>query len=110
MRKNPEIPLYGTIPLAGKTWSVTFRYHKHEHGGETMDMNGYGDFPFDRFPNIPIVRCDLAGLDSVLDSLKGSNYRSPQEAVGDSWGGHPTLTEYLTARVSFGIPVDNYAG
>ena len=52
-RKN--IPLYGTIPYYGG-YSVTYRKEKSPHGGECSHcLHGYGDFPFDKFPDIPVI-------------------------------------------------------
>lgn len=51
-----HLPLYGIIAMTGKEWTVVFNYvRKSQISTETKSLTGCGDFPFERFPNIPVV-------------------------------------------------------
>lgn len=52
-------PLYGTIAYFGRSWSVTFNtretYGRNGCNISASSLSGYGEFPFDEFPNIPVI-------------------------------------------------------
>ena len=50
-----EKAIMGTIPYFGGEWPVTFEPTQKGVRSLTTSMSGYGEFPFDRFPNIPVV-------------------------------------------------------
>lgn len=59
--------LYGIISAMGDTWTVVFRkVHESENAFErwkTCEHSGCGEFPFDRYPGIPVV--DFTDSDGV---------------------------------------------
>lgn len=66
-------PLYGIIPYFGKEWTVIFK--EEENSRETL--SGYGDFPFNRFPNIPVI--NLENNNKVIEYLRIQNELKPRE-------------------------------
>lgn len=49
--------LFGSISALGGTWTVTFRAREQtdRHSSISGSHTGYGDFPFDRFPGLPVI-------------------------------------------------------
>ena len=104
MQENNSIPLYGTIPFFGGEWTVTFKKTRDGKAWHTGNLSGYGDFPFDRFPNIPVI--DYTGNDSVIDVLKWNTYIEETTNTKDS----PVipLKNYLARVYDLGIKIHNY--
>ena len=70
-------PAYGMIPFFGKAWSVTY-----EPKGSCSHkvLSGYGDFPFERFPGLPVI--DLRDDDRVDQWLSRPNWdESPADCL-----------------------------
>lgn len=101
--------LYGVISAMGDTWSVMFRREQKEDFGEVWwkitELNGYGDFPFERFPEIPVV--DFSGNNMVYDissrNLLVSEVKWDQTGLG-IWT-YISLLSYLDRCVTGQIPV-----
>jgi len=103
--KQEYIPLYGTIPFFGNAWNVTFKKIRSGTNFSTSTMSGYGDFPFERFPNIPVI--DFTNNDSVLDVLK-LNVRIEESTIEDSYTPVIPLKNYLAKIYDMGITIHNY--
>lgn len=95
-------PLYAKIPHLGGTWSVT--HHKTPsitgHGTTTQYLTGYGEFPRDRFPNIPVV--DFRGVDDMTPILGIQDCHRPSEANSYYSG---TLDTYLGLCNMYGATI-----
>lgn len=68
---KPDIPLYGTICRTGKEWTVQLQ-DKTTPTGSTISGNitGYGAFPRDKYPDIPVVDFTGESFDRCFDGLK----------------------------------------
>lgn len=79
-------PVYGVIAYTGGQWTVNY-----EDSGNCRNhtLTGYGDFPYDRFPDLPVI--DFSANDRVMDWLK----QNPQEL-------HP-ISKQLDLAVSMGL-------
>ena len=68
---KPDIPLYGTICRTGKEWTVQLK-DKTTPTGSTISGNitGYGPFPRDKYPDIPVVDFTGEPFDRCFDGLK----------------------------------------
>jgi hypothetical protein len=66
-----DVPLYGTICRTGKEWTVTLQ-DKTTPTGSTISGNisGYGPFPRDKYPDIPVVDFTGEPFDRCFDGLK----------------------------------------
>ena len=91
-------PLFGMIPHYAGSWSVQY---VGDNGG-TQSLSGYGDFPFDRFPSIPVVDC------RTVESFKGFPDH-PVEHYGkqSAWVKRPTLAEFLRQAKDCGATIIN---
>lgn len=100
-----NIPLYGVIALSGKSWTVIFQKQTSGagYGTTTGRLNGYGAFPYNRFPGIPVI--DYTGSDAVSLSLRIPDTRRPAEE-DDLYTG--TLAGFLAEIQQLGIPVHRY--
>jgi hypothetical protein len=65
-----EKALYGVIPYFAGEWTIRFQKEEREHSCSTHSLSGYGDFPFDKFPDIPVI--DFRDNDKVMESLKAN--------------------------------------
>lgn len=64
-------PMYGIINYFGSGWTVIYRKTYLGNGcWSTNSLNGYGEFPFDEFPDIPVI--DYRDNNAVLDALKAN--------------------------------------
>jgi hypothetical protein len=101
-----EKAILGIISYTGKTWTVEFK----KKGMSTSYKQGYGEFPFDEYPDIPVI--DYTDNDAVMDKLavnlcceETSNNGS---GVPGLWTRLP-LTQYLQWHRDHGISViENY--
>ena len=106
------VPLYGIISASGGQWTVTYRciLRKDKKTGEfltdgcftTKDITGYGDFPKERYPDIPVIDYRAATSEQIMKSLNlGYNDRPREEAP--YYNG--ILNGFLDKLRSFGIVV-----
>ena len=62
------IPVVGMIAQGGKSWTVQFKPEPNLSSQTTSSLSGYGNFPFSRFPHIPVI--DLSNnLDVAIRSI-----------------------------------------
>lgn len=94
-------PIYGTIAYFGG-WSVSFA---PEGSVSSSTLSGYGDFPVERFPGLPVV--DFRSLDGPgLPDRKFPNLPMVEESYGTHYGsGYVPLSEYLRLCENAGIIV-----
>jgi hypothetical protein len=100
-------PLYAVIAYTGKQWTVHFEseYDKNTHSGAVnCTLTGYGDFPTDRFPNIPVI--DYTNNDGVFQALKIRDEDHPAEV--DPISNYGTVKGYLLKVMDCGVPVYNW--
>lgn len=98
-----DVPLYGTIPYMGGEWSVTFKAKVSTTSHATGSLSGYGAFPFERFPGLPVI--NYYKNDAVFASLKLKDSDRPNEQ-NPAYGG--TLAGFLEKVKDLGIEVINY--
>ena len=90
-----SVPCYGIVNYFGDGWTVYYRHKKTEDGYTTGSLSGYGDFPFDEFPNIPVI--DYSGSSGIL-FIKGNI------VCEDVWG-----TKFdLGIRIWDYLPLDQF--
>jgi hypothetical protein len=104
MNSKKEKPLYGTIPYYSGSWSVTFQKEKSGTGnGETSHyLSGYGDFPFEKYPNIPVI--NYRDNDAVF---KKPDYCVKEATINPLPNNTLPLKDYLTVLSSYGIEIIN---
>lgn len=68
---SPDIPAYGTICRTGREWTVTMQT-KRTPTGTTISgtRSGYGDFPFDEYPGLPVIDFTGESFDRCFEGLK----------------------------------------
>lgn len=96
------IPLYGIIAYTGNQWSITFKEEFYKKSSTTSTLSGYGSFPYDRYPDIPVI--DFNGADKVIESLSIPRSLRPKEESGINSG---TLETYLNELIKLDIPIIN---
>lgn len=98
-------PLYGIISASGGQWTVEYQVQPRKDGSGIVShsITGYGDFPKERFPNIPVIDYQNATSEQILKSLSlGSNVR-PAEENPVCYSG--TLEGFLSTLKDIGISV-----
>ena len=101
------IPVYGTIPYLGGEWTVNYDVTR-ERDCSRHDLSGCGDFPFDRFPNIPVIDFRTApNTEAVFNVINLPDSVRPKCVNTLSYKG--TLEGFLDAVQDLGIKVINYA-
>ena len=96
--KQP-LPLYGVICRTGGQWSVKYSEQKTNTGIiENQTTTGYGEFPTEEYPGIPII--DLSGLsfDTCFGVLR------LWERLGVHKG-YCSIQDFLNEHRKLGIPV-----
>ena len=93
-----EKVMYGKIAYYSGFWSVTYEPTRRDNGtvSESGYLTGYGKFPFDRFPDIPVI--DLEGNDVAWDVLRG-------DCPEDPGYGNTRLSVYLEYYKSKGVRI-----
>lgn len=82
--KETELPLYGSIPRTGKEYTVTIKERKTTTGCTiTGSISGYGPFPFERFPGIPVIDFTGESFDRCFESLKLHDQYHPAQNPDD---------------------------
>ena len=79
-------PLFGMIPADGGGWSVNCV--GDERG--TSALSGYGDFPRERFPSIPVVDCRTVTSFVGFPDFPVEHYGRQSRFVK-----YPTLSEFI---------------
>lgn len=97
-------PVYGVIAYTGGQWTVKFAAEKNESSFSTGSLTGYGPFPFERFPNIPVI--DYTNNDGVFQALKIRDEDRPAEC--DPLWQYGTVKGYLLKVMDCGVPVYNW--
>ena len=103
--KKESIPLYGVIPFFGGEWTVTFKKVRDGKAWHSSRLSGYGAFPFERFPNIPVI--DYTNNDSVMDVLSWNTYIEESTIITEYSSVIP-LKNYLARVFDLGIKIHNY--
>jgi hypothetical protein len=101
MDKN--IPLYGSIPFLGGEYTITYREEKQKGSKTTGRLSGYGKFPFEKYPDIPVIDFRTANEKSIWEAINLPDTLRPQEENSSSY--HGTLETYLKAIRALGIDV-----
>jgi len=97
---NNHRALYGTVCFGGGGYGVAFAPEKTEHGFTTSCANGYGMFPANEYPELPVVRFDLASGEKAMAFLRQNMHEvDPQYDVGAE------LQLFLVSIWTLGIPV-----
>ena len=93
-----EKVLYGKICYLGGQWSVTYEPSRRDDGRVSGSgyLTGYGNFPFDRFPDIPVI--DLEGNDVAWEVFCGGCPEDPGY-------GNTHLSDYLDYYRSKGVRI-----
>lgn len=98
--------LYGIVALTGRSWSVEYAKEIKPIGSITSkNLSGYGDFPVDRFPNLPVIRLDKVQAETVNKYLAIPDADRPSEQNTIFTG---TLNGFLDEVAKLFIPIDNY--
>ena len=97
--KTKEKAVYGVIPYFGGEWTVEMR----KEGNTTSRITGYGEFPFDRYPDIPVI--DFRNNDKVMNYLRWSNKYGVEECENWSNKIYLPLKKYLAEVEKMGIKV-----
>ena len=98
-------PCYGTIPALGGEWTITHDVSR-EINISASDHSGYGDFPFDRFPDIPVIDFRTCSTDQLIAAINLPGTVRPEETNPYSYKG--SLDTYLHALKEIGITIHNY--
>jgi hypothetical protein len=94
---DKTIPLYATVSYSGNTWTVHYKAY-----GSTSNIihTGYGVFPKDRFPNIPVI--DYTNNDNVMAAIAIPISELPREVYRNTNG---SIESYLYTLKGLGINV-----
>jgi len=99
-KMNDHRALYGTVCLGGGGYGIAFAPEKTEYGFSTSCMDGYGIFPANKYPELPVIRFDLASGDKAMASLRQNMHEvDPQYCV------EVDLQLFLVSFWTLGIPV-----
>lgn len=88
-------PLYGNIAHFSSCWSVVFS----PEGNITSYAEGYGLFPEEEYPDLPLIEYNKTNTNNILAALEGPpNPDNPGKVGGN-------LALYLWGIRSLAIPV-----
>lgn len=94
---NKDIAIHGIISYYGDTYTIVFKPQKNFTGSTTTyHLTGYGKFPFNEYPNIPVV--NYHKNENVFKCLSYDNM--------PEYGG--SLESFLKFVKDNGIDVINY--
>ena len=98
-------PLYGIIAASGGQWTVDYQVTPRKDGSGIVShgVTGYGEFPRERFPDIPVIDYRNATSEQILKSLALGNNVRPKEENPVVYTG--TLEGFLTTIKDIGIKV-----
>ncbi len=97
-------PLYAVIAASGNQWTVDYQVQPRKDGSGIVShaLTGYGKFPRERFPGIPVIDYTTATTEQIMKSLAlPSSMRAREE--NPSYTG--TLEGFLSEIKSIGIEV-----
>lgn len=97
------IPVYGMIAASGGTWTVEYHVTKNNLGFVSHSTTGYGEFPIERYPDIPVIDYTSAKPGMLAQALSISNDLRPQETEPSYHKG--TLETFLNEIRKIGIEV-----
>ena len=102
MDENKTKPVYAVISYYGNQWTVHYQCYELSDRSTVSNITttGYGKFPYDRFPGIPVI--DFTDNDNVIKSISIPLDDMPKEVNFHAKG---SLESYLDTIRSFGIPV-----
>lgn len=99
---NPDIPVYGTICRSGKEWTVTLKEKVTSTGSTiTGSVCGYGNFPHEKYPGIPVIDFTGESFDRCFEALHIHDELKPQYDKG----GPEVLKKFLNAHIEKGFSV-----
>ncbi len=103
-----ETPCYGMVCHSGGTWTVV---NSVPHASIYSDsaIQGYGDFPHDKYPGIPLLRFDRSPLKCCMAWIRGPvRYVEGCNRIAES--NYPdqvfTLPAYLERAEMLGVAVE----
>jgi hypothetical protein len=89
-------PLFAMIPYFGGSWSVNYT-------GDTKGTSirsGSGDFPVDRFPNIPVVDCRTVRSFAGFPDFPVEHYGTRSTVTN-----RPTMPEFMEQAAQCGATI-----
>lgn len=97
--------LYAVVALGGNQWTIIYKKVTTVNSTTSGHKTGYGNYPDEDYPGVPVVRLDLVGFKTALKFTSiPDNVRPAEES--DNYSG--TLEEFLNQTVSLGIPVEHW--
>ena len=101
--RNKGTPCYGTISYLGG-WGITFDVSMDKTGIACRALDGCGEFPFDRFPNVPVIDFRTASEPGIL--IKAINIPVSMHPACTHPGYYTgTLESYLNEIEKLGIKI-----
>lgn len=102
-----EKALYGIVAITGRSWTVEYAKEIKSNRGTitSKNLSGCGDFPTDRFPELPVIRLDKVTMETVIRYMAIPDNHRPEEQNMIFTG---TLNGFLDEVAKLGIPIDNY--
>ena len=99
--------LYGIVAMTGKSWTVEYAKEIRSDRGTitSKNLSGYGDFPTDRFPHLPVIRLDKVTMETVIRYMAIPDDHRPEDQNMIFAG---TLEGFLDEVFKLGIKIDNY--
>jgi hypothetical protein len=95
-----EIPLFGVIAASGGSWTVTHKPTRYTHS----QTQGYGEFPFDRYPGIPVI--DYRPADTKLIIRLVLNHDVDEAYSCKAWLTNPIpLAKYIELAKQTGAKI-----
>ena len=108
MTQKEDIPLYGIISASGGQWTVDYQVHPRKDGSGIVShgVTGYGDFPRDRFPDLPVIDYRRATSNQILKALALPSSVRAREENPIAYSG--TLIGFLNEIRKIGIRIDDH--
>jgi hypothetical protein len=99
---DPDVPLYGIICRTGKEWTVRLK-EKHTPTGCTINGNisGYGDFPFERFPELPVIDFSGESFDRCFEALRVMDHIKVKS-------GKETVERFINEYLKMGFKIKTF--
>lgn len=98
-------PLYGVISASGGQWTVDYQVQVRKDGSGIVShgLTGYGEFPRNRFPDIPVIDYTTATSEQLMKALAIPSTIRPSEENPIAYSG--SLSLFLDTIREIGIKV-----
>jgi hypothetical protein len=106
-----NIPLYGVIPHLGGEWTIEYMAEEtiNKKGVRTSTVtgrySGYGTFPFDKYPNLPVIDFTSVDVKTTFKAINLPDTIKSKEENPIFYTG--TLKSYLMAVKGLGVRIIN---